>query len=131
MKGQLTGMRGVYLVAAELSRLGFIASPTSRSALAADILVTDQACQRAFSVQVKTNSEAPSFWLVGKNTMVSDTHVYVLVNLNSKKDLKPEFFVVPSSVLEERTVYTKHPKSEFCSVFKDDNVKKGIKGVLN
>jgi len=58
MNGQLTGMRGVYLVAAELSRLGFIASPTSRSALAADILVTDQACQRAFSVQVKTNSEA-------------------------------------------------------------------------
>jgi len=26
---QLAGMRGVYLVAAELSRLGFIASPTS------------------------------------------------------------------------------------------------------
>jgi hypothetical protein len=38
VKGQLTGMRGVYLVAAELSRLGFITSPTSRSALAADIL---------------------------------------------------------------------------------------------
>jgi putative addiction module component (TIGR02574 family) len=43
VKGQLTEMRGVYLVAAELSRLGFIASPTSRSALAADILVPDQA----------------------------------------------------------------------------------------
>ena len=39
---QLTGMRGVYLVAAELSRLGFIASPTSRSAIGADILATDQ-----------------------------------------------------------------------------------------
>ena len=35
---QLTGMRGVYLVAAELSRLGFIASPTSRSAVGSDIL---------------------------------------------------------------------------------------------
>ena len=31
-KGQMTGMRGVYLVAAELARLGFVASPTSRSA---------------------------------------------------------------------------------------------------
>jgi hypothetical protein len=27
VKGQLAGMRGVYLVAAEMSRLGFIASP--------------------------------------------------------------------------------------------------------
>jgi hypothetical protein len=131
MKGQLTGMRGVYLVAAELSRLGFIASPTSRSALAADILVTDQECQRAFSVQVKTNSEAPNFWLVGKHTPVSPTHVYVLVNLNSKMELaKPEFFVVPSSALKERTVYTKYPKSEFWSVYRNDNPTKGIKGVL-
>lgn len=52
------------------------------------------------------------------------------MNLNSKKEIaKPEFFVVPSSVLKDRTVYTKHPKSEFWSVFKDDNPNKGIKGV--
>ncbi|MGO9215898.1 MAG: hypothetical protein ACLP9S_18715 [Syntrophales bacterium] len=49
-KQQLTGMRGVYLVAAELSRLDFIASPTSRSAMGADILATDQKCQNTFSV---------------------------------------------------------------------------------
>lgn len=117
MKGQLTGMRGVYLAAAELSRLGFIASPTSRSALAADILVTDQACQRAFSVQVKTNAGAATFWLVGKHTPVSDTHVYVLVNLKSKGNVdEPEYFVVPSAVVKERTVYSKHPKSEFYSL---------------
>ena len=36
---QLTGMRGVYLVAAELSGRGFIASPTARSAREADIFV--------------------------------------------------------------------------------------------
>ena len=47
-KQQLTGMRGVYLVAAELSRLGLIASPTSRSAIGADILATDQSCQKNF-----------------------------------------------------------------------------------
>lgn len=52
MKGQIAGMRGVYMIAAEMARLGFIASPTSRSALAADKLATDQACQRAFSIQV-------------------------------------------------------------------------------
>lgn len=121
MKGQLTGMRGVYLVAAELSRLGFIASPTSRSALAADILVTDQACKRTFSVQVKSNAAAPNFWLVGKHTVVSNTHVYVFVNLRSKENAtQPEYFVVPSSVVEDHTVYSKHPNSEFYSVYRKD-----------
>ena len=52
-KAQLTDMRGVYLVAVEMSKLGFIASPTSRSAIGADVLVTDQKCKKAFSVQVK------------------------------------------------------------------------------
>ena len=121
MKGQLTGMRGVYLAAAELSALGFIASPTSRSALAADILVTDQACQRTFSVQVKTNSKAARFWLIGKYTPVSETHVYVLVNLQSKESPNaPEYFVVPSSIVKERTVYKKRPASEFYSLYRKD-----------
>jgi hypothetical protein len=119
MKAQLTGMRGVYLVAAELSRIGFIASPTSRSALAADILVTDQKCQRAFSVQVKTNSTAASFWLIGEHVPVSETHLYVLVNLESKTDSKaPEYFVVPSVVVRDRRIYSKHARSEFYSLYR-------------
>jgi glycine cleavage system pyridoxal-binding protein P len=48
--GQMTGMRGVYLVAAELSKHGLIASPTSQSAMEADILVTDQKCIRVGSM---------------------------------------------------------------------------------
>jgi hypothetical protein len=113
-------MRGVYLVAAELSRLGFIASPTSRSAMAADILVTDQACRRAYSVQVKTNSEAPKFWLVGKHNPETDSHVYVLVNLKTKGDAKsPEFFVVPSKVLKAKTEYSKSAKGEWYSVYRE------------
>jgi hypothetical protein len=119
MKGQLTGMCGVYLVAAELSQLGFVASPTSRSALGADILVTDQACQRAFSIQVKTNAKAADFWLVGERTPVSDTHLYVFVNLKSRETgCRREYFVVPSSVVAERKVYSKHPKSEFYSLYR-------------
>jgi hypothetical protein len=39
---------GVYLVAAELSYRGFIVSPTSRSAIGADLLVTDQECKRTW-----------------------------------------------------------------------------------
>ena len=46
-KSQLTGMTGVYLVAAQLSRRGYIASPTSRSAQTADLLVVDVNRMRA------------------------------------------------------------------------------------
>jgi hypothetical protein len=73
----MTGMRGVYLVAAELAKRGFVVSPTSRSAMGADLLVTDQKCKRAFSVQVKTNGRTFNFWLIGKRAKetVSGTHI--------------------------------------------------------
>jgi hypothetical protein len=58
--------------------------------------------------------------LVGKHTPVSETHVYVLVNLKSKDGPTPEYFVVPSGVVKERTVYSKHPKSEFYSLYRKD-----------
>jgi len=108
-KGHITGMRGVYLVAAELTRLGFIACPTSRSALAADILVTDQSCQRTYTVQVKTNARTFGFWLVGAKARSprSRTHMYVLVNLRSVDGQdRPEFFVVPSGVVAAKMVST-------------------------
>ena len=102
-KTQMTGMRGVYLVAAELSKLGFIVSPTSRSAAGADLLVTDQKCKKTYSVQVKTNAKTFNFWLIGNKAKdtVSDTHIYVLVNIrqNKKDEEKIEYFVVPSKRL--------------------------------
>ena len=102
---QIAGMRGVYLVAAELSRLGFIVSPTSRSAQGADLLVTDQLCNRAFSVQVKTNAKTFNFWLLNKKAkeLISSSHIYVLVNIRGEgKDI--EYFVVPSKVISEKMV---------------------------
>lgn len=113
---QLTGMRGVYLVAAELSRLGFIASPTSRSAIGADILATDQACARAYSVQVKTNAITYAFWLLSKKarTMVSPHHVYVFVNLRKRKNEETiEFYVVPSAVVAKKMVSSPRKASEW------------------
>jgi hypothetical protein len=105
-KGQMTGMLGVYLVAAELSRRGFIVSPTSRSAAGADLLVTDQACRKAWSVQVKTNSGRPNFWLVGAHAqqIKSDSHMYVFVN-NARGD-KPEFIVAPSEHVAAKVYYS-------------------------
>jgi hypothetical protein len=107
VNGHLTGMRGVYLVAAELSRLGFIASPTSRSAMGADILATDQKCQKAYSVQVKTNAKSASFWLVGAKAreISSETHIYVLVNICVKKETEVvEYYIVPSAVVANKMI---------------------------
>ena len=98
-KGHMTGMLGVYLTAAELTKRSFIASPTSRSAFGADILVTDQRCRKAWSVQVKTNRKPAGFWLVSPHVADthSESHVYVFVNL--KDSAAFEYFVVPSTVV--------------------------------
>jgi len=120
LKNQLTGMRGVYLVAAELSKHGLIASPTSRSARGADILATDVACRRAFSIQVKANAATFSYWLLNENAkeMVSDTHIYVFVNM--KEGTPPEFYVVPSAIVAEKTYVEKRTNSTFYSFSRDD-----------
>jgi hypothetical protein len=119
-KQQMTGMRGVYLVAAELTRLGFVVSPTSRSAAGADLLVTDQRCKRAYSVQVKTNAKPANFWLVnpGAKHLASKSHVYVFVNIR-KGDLRPEFFVVPSRAVARGVKVEQRPRSTWYSFWRD------------
>jgi hypothetical protein len=121
---QLTGMRGVYLVAAELSKLGLIASPTSRSAKGADILVTDQRCSRAWSVQVKTNAKTFTFWLLNSKTeeMVSPSHIYALVNLRASKGGETvDYFIVPSKIVAERMTHdwSKSKTSEWFAIYRD------------
>lgn len=109
-KHQFTGMTGLYLVAAELSQLGFIVSPTSRSAQTADLLVTDAACKNTYAVQVKTNASTFNFWLVNSKTseIVSENLVYALVNL---RKIGPEFFLVPSGVVAQKVVVSKPSKT--------------------
>jgi hypothetical protein len=115
----MTGMRGVCLVAAELSRLGFIVSPTSRSAAGADLLVTNHSCLRAFSVQVKTNATSFGFWLVGKHALdlKARSHIYVLLNLKQKRGKEEhEFFVVPSATVARLTREYPRPHSTWFAV---------------
>jgi hypothetical protein len=82
-KGQLTGMTGVYLVAAQLSRRGFIVSPTSRSAHGVDLLASNRNGSRNLAIEVKTNSRTFNFWLLGQGAkeMTSRGLYYVLVNI--------------------------------------------------
>jgi hypothetical protein len=107
----MSGMLGVYLTAAELTRRGFIVSPTSRSAAGADLLVTDQSCQRAWSVQVKTNNtKRKGNWILKKSAsaLISRSHVYVFVQL--KSDESADYRVVRSkdvaAKMREMTVST-------------------------
>lgn len=114
-------MRGVFLVAAELSAQGLIVSPTSRGAAGADLLVTDHLCKNAFSIQVKTNAKPEQFWLVGEKAqhLISPTHVYVFVNLHPK-DGRHEYFVVPSAIVADKTKVSPRPKSTWYSFYKRD-----------
>jgi hypothetical protein len=108
----MTGMQGVYLVATELTKRGLVVSPTSRSTFGADLLVTDQKCKHAWSVQVKTNFDRRKFWLLSEHAceVTSDTHIYVLVNLGQKNpqqmESPPDFYVVPGRVVARRKVKT-------------------------
>jgi hypothetical protein len=122
-----TGMQGVYLVAAELTHLGFIVSTTSRSAFGADILATDQRCQRAWSVQVKTNHQRMSFWLLSKHAkeIKSPTHVYVFVTLN--KNQRPDFHVVRSEFVAEH-VYEEETKGSTWYSFDRSDIKPDSEG---
>ena len=93
-----TGMRGVFMVAAELAKRRYIVSPTSRSAAGADLLATDERCTRSFAIQVKTNAVVFSWFTVNKDTekFSAPTYFYVLVNI--RKD-RTDFYVVPSEVV--------------------------------
>ncbi|OGW90919.1 MAG: hypothetical protein A3D28_06510 [Omnitrophica bacterium RIFCSPHIGHO2_02_FULL_63_14] len=120
-KNQQTGMRGVFLVAAELAGRGFVVCPTSRSAFGADLLVTALDCRRAFSVQIKTNATSGSFWLLNKHAkrLTSPSHVYVFVNL-SKNGRSPEYYVVPSRVVAKYMYTQRRPSSTWYSFARDE-----------
>ena len=100
-KGQMTGMLGTYLAAAELTQKGLIVSVTSRNARGADLLVADQDYTKTWSVQVKTNGKPVGFWLLSKDysELSSPTHIYLFVNLRG--EVKPDYYVVPSRVVRK------------------------------
>lgn len=100
-KNQISGMRGVFLVAAELAERGFIVSPTSRSARGVDLLVTNPQGSRTFAVEVKSAAKT-TFWIVGKGAgkHPSGNNVWVFVKFGKQRE-RSRFFVVPSKYLRK------------------------------
>jgi len=112
-------MRGVFLVAAELSRLDYNVALTARNAAGADLMVFSEDTAKAYSIEVKTNSKRANFWLVGEKALKvsSGSHFYVLVNISSPKDRGDlfEFYVVPSGVVARKTVVQQRATSTWYS----------------
>lgn len=96
----ISGAAGVYFVAGELSRRGYIALTTTRNTKGIDLIVSNIDFSRTAYLQVKTNSRKYDFWIVGKPEF-RDNLFYVFVNLMGNQE-KPEYYVVPS-----RDVYQK------------------------
>ena len=127
MKNYQAGMHGVYLAAAELTRRGLIVSPTLRNAPVADLLVTDEDGKRAWSVQVKTNTNKASFWLLNERakSISSPSHIYIFVNLEGKGC--PEYLPVKSECVASHVDEEQRPNSTFHS-FDRKNIKPGCSG---
>lgn len=96
---QMTSMLGVYLVAAELTSRDFIVASAPSGAPGVDIMVADQHCQKAWTVQVRTNRKSAGAWQLDARTdnIEADSHVYVFANL--KGDQRPYYYVVPSRIV--------------------------------
>ena len=60
----LSGVAGKYLVAAELSRRGYIVSITLRNTRGIDILASNADATRSVGIQVKTNQRSSRSWVL-------------------------------------------------------------------
>ena len=97
------GVAGEYFVAAELSLRGYIASVTLRNTRGVDIIASTREGTKSVSIQVKTNNNGSTQWLLSEKSesFQSSIHFYVFVSM---KDLSkhPEYFVVPSEVVAKK-----------------------------
>jgi hypothetical protein len=104
-----SGMRGVYLAAAELSRnSNLVVTVTARNGQGADILAYHTRNRRSFAIQVKTNTQGSrsvlrSFWLTGSKVLdlaPRKDFVWILVADHTvEHNEPPEFWVVPDSLM--------------------------------
>lgn len=101
----LSAVAGEYFVAAELSRQGYVASPTLRHTRGIDILVSTADATRAIGVRVKTKQGRKAAWVLSEKVERDDLAeilVFVFVALNDQSP--PDYYVVP---LADVAAYTR------------------------
>lgn len=88
--GQISGMAGVYYVAYELSRRGYIALPTSRNVAGFDIIVSNQTGLRHTTLQVKTLQSKSNYWPINRPVpdymKMSCRAFYIFARFDKKQD---------------------------------------------
>lgn len=100
----LSGVAGEYYVAAELTKLGYIASITLRNTKGVDILCSNADATKSVAIQVKTNRRSGRHWVLNSKCedYYADNLFYVFVCLND--NLKsPDYFIVPSKLVANTT----------------------------
>lgn len=112
---QISGMIGVYYVAAELSRRGYVALPTIKNIQGPDIIALDQEGEHLTLIQVKNQLTKNKFWYcqrVPKFMEKFDRSFYVFTRYTKEKE-KHEYFIVPAKELNaqlDSIGWHDHPK---------------------
>lgn len=101
----ITGAAGAYFVVAELSQLGWAASPTWGNAPRTDVLAQKADGSRVAAIQVKTRLSG-SFQIGEKAETPStvDGEWFVLVALNGA-GVRPDFYVLPRNHITALVYY--------------------------
>ena len=99
LPGIQAGIAGEYLVAAELTRRGYVASLTLRNTRGIDILASNSDATKSVGIQVKTSQGANARWMMNKKAEVdlAENLFYVLVCL--VPHAAPTFFIVPRRIV--------------------------------
>ncbi|MGH7147817.1 MAG: hypothetical protein ACREIJ_07965 [Nitrospiraceae bacterium] len=111
MKGSMTGLAGEYYVLAQLTHRKLVAALTLANAKRVDILITNQAINKLYKVEVKTMDKPLCYeklfgkskfyiWVMDKKheELCEPNLFYCFVALQGS-DSRPKFFVVPSKVV--------------------------------
>jgi hypothetical protein len=109
LSGIQAGIAGEYLVAAELTRRGYVASLTLRNTRDIDILASNSDATKSVGIQVKTNQGGNPDWRMHRKAedQLAANLFYVLVCL--VPELPATFYVVPSRSVADH-VRTSHAK---------------------
>src|SRR5262245_3256398 len=101
LSGIQVGIAGEYLVAAELSRRGYVASVTLRNTRGIDILASNADATKSVGIQVKATQRSQPRWMMSskaeKDTAENLFYVFVCLPPGST----PTFYIVPRRVVAQ------------------------------
>ena len=100
LESNLVGVAGEYLVAAELTLRGHVASITLRNSRGIDVIASSADGSKSANFQVKSNSSGKPSWILNRKSesFFAENHYYVFVALGELGS-RPNFYVVPSEAV--------------------------------